>query len=501
MERKVIPFELSKADGDGRVIEGHAAVFGNVDLGGDVVHPGAFKKTLAERGNKVKFLWQHDPSEPIGKVLFLQEDDKGLFIRARVSETRRGNDALALMKDGAVGELSFGYDAVKGGTDYSKSDSGETVRNLREIRLYEVSPVTFAMNEEASILGVKAVDVTENSVRVRVKDPGDFQEGTFRTITIGKESDGIQAVIGKLSGETTTTIQTYIFDKDKWSKEEAVAWVESHKKSVNLSEEVRKVEQSFMSQYNPPQGPWIYWVRTVYDDSIVISKQGANGEEYYSVPYIIADDVVTFAAMPEWKPGIYEFTAKSFKATWDIAYINDLPDSAFLYIEPGGEKDDEGKTKPRSMRHFPYRDSGGAVDLPHLRNAIARIPQSNAPGLDDAKKESLQERARSLLEKENEKGDNEEVQSKEGRVLAGRNVERITRAVTSLVEALQDAGVDFEMPKPAKPAPMPEEHIATDGKAGPEGDKPTQPTSLTEVERKLRMLEIEQLQIENILAR
>ena len=64
-------------------------------------------------------------------------------------------------------------------------------------------------------------------------------------------------------------------------------------------------------------------------------------------------------------------------AEWSTAYMNDLPDSAFLYIEPGGSKDSEGKTKPRSLRHFPYKDASGAVDLPHLRNALSRIPQSN----------------------------------------------------------------------------------------------------------------------------
>lgn len=89
------------------------------------------------------------------------------------------------------------------------------------------------------------------------------------------------------------------------------------------------------------------------------------------------------------------------KAVWDTAYVNNLPDSAFLYVEPG-EKDGEGKTKPRSKRHFPYKDAGGKVDLPHLRNAIARIPQSNAPGLSSEKKASLQNRARRMLESKKE---------------------------------------------------------------------------------------------------
>lgn len=87
------------------------------------------------------------------------------------------------------------------------------------------------------------------------------------------------------------------------------------------------------------------------------------------------------------------------KAVWTTRYINDLPDSAFLYIEAGGKKDEEGKTTPRSLRHFPIYDADGKLDLPHLRNAIARIPQSNAPGLTDEKKRQLQEKARKLLAK------------------------------------------------------------------------------------------------------
>lgn len=71
---------------------------------------------------------------------------------------------------------------------------------------------------------------------------------------------------------------------------------------------------------------------------------------------------------------------------------NDLPDSAFLYIDNSATgKDDSGKTVPRSARHFPVHD------LAHVRNAIARIPQSDAPGLDDAKKVALQAKARKML--------------------------------------------------------------------------------------------------------
>lgn len=88
------------------------------------------------------------------------------------------------------------------------------------------------------------------------------------------------------------------------------------------------------------------------------------------------------------------------KAEWSRAFINDLPDSAFLYIEPGGEKDEEGKTVPRSLRRFPIRDEGGSVDLPHLRNAIARIPQAKIPDLSESDLRALQDRARQILAQE-----------------------------------------------------------------------------------------------------
>lgn len=124
-------------------------------------------------------------------------------------------------------------------------------------------------------------------------------------------------------------------------------------------------------------------------------------------------------------------TAVVTKAVWSTSYVNDLPDSAFLYIESGGDKDGEGKTTPRSLRHFPYKDAGGAVDLPHLRNAIARIPQSNAPGLTDDKKSQLQDRARAMLEQA------QKSQEKAGKRMATSWREKLASAFDSL-KALMD---------------------------------------------------------------
>jgi hypothetical protein len=80
---------------------------------------------------------------------------------------------------------------------------------------------------------------------------------------------------------------------------------------------------------------------------------------------------------------------------WSTEYINNLPDSSFLYIESGGKKDADGKTVPRSLRHLPYKDENGKVDLPHLRNAIARAPQ--LVGTSEEDKKRLQAKAQRLL--------------------------------------------------------------------------------------------------------
>jgi len=157
-EYKTFDFTVKDFDYEGRTVEGYAAAFGNVDLGSDMIHPGAFAKTLTERGNKVRFLWQHDQHEPIGRPIEMHEDTAGLFIKAIISDTARGRDALALLRDDAISGLSIGYDAMKGGTDYSKSDGGETIRNLRELRLWEFSLVSMPMNEMATVTALKTED-------------------------------------------------------------------------------------------------------------------------------------------------------------------------------------------------------------------------------------------------------------------------------------------------------------------------------------------------------
>ena len=146
MQYKASRFELKAASDN--TIEGYAAYFGNVDSYGDIIEQGAFSKTLGENSRRVKVLWQHDINEPIGKPIAMEQDSKGLYIKAKISMTDTGKKAMELMRDGVIDEMSIGYDIIK---DEYKGKN----RMLKELRLWEFSPVTFAANEKARITSAK----------------------------------------------------------------------------------------------------------------------------------------------------------------------------------------------------------------------------------------------------------------------------------------------------------------------------------------------------------
>lgn len=152
---KSIPMEL-KINEESRTFEGYASTFGNKDFVDDIVLPGAFKKTIMERFPKkqIKVLYQH--REPLGIPLHMEEDSKGLYVKAHVSRTSLGNDVLELMRDGVIDRMSIGYDILQ---DEKDRDNG--ARLLKELRLYEFSPVTFPANDEAIIAQVKSIDDME----------------------------------------------------------------------------------------------------------------------------------------------------------------------------------------------------------------------------------------------------------------------------------------------------------------------------------------------------
>lgn len=172
LEYKTFPFEMEELD-DAGTFWGYASVFNNPDSSWpmpEVVEPGAFAKTLKERGHKVRICHQHDWKEVIGKPVELREDERGLYVKAQlVLDVQRAREDYALMKAGALDELSIGYQVIK---DEPGSVGGLKVRKLKELKLYEISPVTVAANDQAVITGVKAAPEPEPVVETEpIEEP------------------------------------------------------------------------------------------------------------------------------------------------------------------------------------------------------------------------------------------------------------------------------------------------------------------------------------------
>lgn len=149
-----LDFDVKSVSTEG-AFTGYAAVFGNEDLGKDVLMPGAFTKSLGSRpAAKVKMLFQHDPAEPIGIWTDLTEDAKGLRAKGQlILDTTKGREVHALMRAGALDGLSIGFRTLK-----DRFDRAKGIRYVEEVDLPEVSVVTFPMNPRATVSSVKGHD-------------------------------------------------------------------------------------------------------------------------------------------------------------------------------------------------------------------------------------------------------------------------------------------------------------------------------------------------------
>lgn len=151
METKFINLEIKSAsdDADENSIIGMGSVYGNIDRGGDVVLAGAFTESLAT-GRKIKMLYQHNPNDVIGVWTSVTEVDGGLRVEGKFADTPRAQEVRSLVKMGAIDGLSIGYQTILATYDQNNT------RLISKASLFEVSVVTFPMNESAVVTSVKA---------------------------------------------------------------------------------------------------------------------------------------------------------------------------------------------------------------------------------------------------------------------------------------------------------------------------------------------------------
>ena len=142
-------------DGDGPVIAGYAAVFDSLseEIFGfrERVLPGAFTNTLKGKPD-VRALIDHDSSKILGRTtagtLAIKEDDRGLAVRITPPDTTAGVDVLKSIRRGDIDQMSFAFQTV---TDQWHTEDEEEIRELVEVRLFDVSVVTFPAYPDTSV--------------------------------------------------------------------------------------------------------------------------------------------------------------------------------------------------------------------------------------------------------------------------------------------------------------------------------------------------------------
>jgi HK97 family phage prohead protease len=191
------------------MFEGYASVFGNKDLGNDVVVNGAFRKSLRAKGaRKIKMLFQHDTKEPIGVYTQIKEDGNGLYVKGQLAmNTQKGREVYELMKMGAIDGLSVGYRVDAKGYHY---DERGKKRMLKEVDLMEISAVTFPMNPKARISAVKAEERSVRDWETFLRDEGGLSRSESKVAAsavsnaldqreVGDEQKGVMDSIANLT--------------------------------------------------------------------------------------------------------------------------------------------------------------------------------------------------------------------------------------------------------------------------------------------------------------
>lgn len=197
-ETKRAAFQVAEVDEAG-AFEGYASLFGAEDLGRDLVQRGAFRASLAKRGaSRVRMLFQHDPADPIGSWEEIREDERGLYVRGRLTlDVARARDVHALMKAGALDGLSIGFHTVK-----AVRDAKTGLRHLIEIDLWEISVVTFPMQPGARVSAVKSAHIpTERELERWLSRDAGFSRSEARALIAG----GYKAVRARRDASLTDT--------------------------------------------------------------------------------------------------------------------------------------------------------------------------------------------------------------------------------------------------------------------------------------------------------
>jgi hypothetical protein len=272
----------------------------------------------------------------VGKVVKAHWDGQNLWYEAEIYD----DETAEKIRKGLIHHVSIG-------ADYERLDfvDGKLPRGLHnaELSLVAVPGVPEAnIQVVEKLLEQHAEPIASGEYILGFYQPLEaFLPEHFSTVWLDREN-GVLAIMGRPKAEPDTSlVQSIFFAKEKmWDENKIRDWLMLHPAYMATVQKTKAMEKHAYK-----------------------CSGGGNGK------------MASFKSLTE--------------RVWSRKYIDALPDSCFAYVEPG-EKDEAGRTVPRSKRHLPFKDAEGHIDLPHLRNALARLSQTKLP-------EEALEKARKVL--------------------------------------------------------------------------------------------------------
>jgi len=198
MERRTFEtskFEIRAKDDGAKTIGGYAVVFDRLSVMmygfRERIKPGAFANSM---GDDIRALWQHDTAQVLGRTragsLRVWEDETGVGFEVDVPDTQTGRDAVTLIERGDVDQMSFGFSVLPEGDDWIEDDDGQLVREVRNAKLYEVSPVTFPAYPDSTAEIVRsAPEWVRRALEPGANDTQQVDKARARMTLLRRETD------------------------------------------------------------------------------------------------------------------------------------------------------------------------------------------------------------------------------------------------------------------------------------------------------------------------
>lgn len=176
LEYKDFTAEIKDVDFKSRTVSGWWASYGNKDHDKDIIHPGAARKTIMERGpqgtNEIFFLNHHNWEKPHARPYLLRDEEKGIYFEATMPLSSDGQmvsyskDTLILYEAGVVAQHSIGFNTLKS-EDTGNYADGTFTRHIKEIKLWEGSNVTLGANSNTPFTGFKSLTLEESNDQIK----------------------------------------------------------------------------------------------------------------------------------------------------------------------------------------------------------------------------------------------------------------------------------------------------------------------------------------------